>query len=116
MTAHHRAKGRQGERDVATLLTRAGFPASRNEANQGYGNEDVAHAIPGIWLEVKRVERLDLPGALRQAKAQADKRNLTPLVVHRSNRQSWKVTMEFEYLLSLLRVCMLGASTEEGSR
>jgi hypothetical protein len=55
-----------------------------------------------LHCEVKRVERLDLYGAMTQAKRDAAKSDLPPAVMHRRNNSAWLVTMEFEELMKLL--------------
>lgn len=98
-----KAKGRNGEREVAELLTAAGFDAIRNERNSG-GGEDVTHEIPGIFIEVCRAERMNLASKFQQA-VTASKRvgeGRTPWLIHRSNRRPWVVTMLLEDALSLI--------------
>jgi hypothetical protein len=51
--------------------------------------------LPGIHQEVKRVERLDLYGAMLQAKRDA-KRGEIPIVAHRKNDHRWVVIMDAE--------------------
>lgn len=84
---------------MAAILKVWGFEAVRNERNSG-GGEDVTHSIPGVWIEVKRQERLSLPEAVNQARRAAFKANVPVWwVVHRSNRQPWMVTLKFDDLL-----------------
>ncbi len=89
-----KAKGSAGERELAALLTEAGFPAHRNEQRfmGGYDNPDISAAgLEAFHIEVKRVERLNIGEAMKQAERDAAGR--VPLVVHRRNRQPWLVTM-----------------------
>jgi Holliday junction resolvase len=115
MTAHHRAKGRQGEREVAELLTTAGFPTVRNERNSG-GGEDLTHSISGLWLEVKRQERLNIRAAVKQAAAACGEK--LPVVIHRGNRDEWLVTVRLKDLLARVEIsergCILRESDTEG--
>ncbi len=53
--------------------------------------------------ECKNVERLDLPGAMRQAIANAVKDGGKPLVVHSRNRDNIYVTLKLDDFLTLLR-------------
>ena len=48
-----------------------------------------------MHIECKRVERLNVENALRQAEADA-KAGEIPVVMHRANREEWKVTMRLE--------------------
>lgn len=98
-----RDKGKVGEREVAALLRQYGFEAKRGIQFQG-GNDspDVKHNIPGVHIEVKRVERLNLNGALEQAHEDAGD-GKKPIIFHRSNRQPWLVTLHARDYLELQR-------------
>ena len=96
-----RAKGAEAEREVARILTAAGFPATRNARN-GISAEDVSHQIPGVWLEVKRRERLNVSEAMKQARAYAAFAVKVPVVVHRRSRESWLATLPLADLLELM--------------
>lgn len=58
--------------------------------------------LPGIHIECKRVERLDLYGAVEQAKRDAKEEEL-PVVIHRRNNCEWLVTMPLEEWMSMYR-------------
>lgn len=98
-------KGNQAERELLHLLEVYGVEAHRNDQRYtgGLDNPDISARIGpvGVHVEVKRQERLALPAALRQAKRDANGHAL-PVVVHRSNRQPWLVTVELEQLLTAL--------------
>lgn len=94
MAKMSRDKGKVGEREVAALLREYGFEAKRGIQFQG-GNDspDVKHNIPGVHIEVKRVERLNLNAALSQAIEDAMGSGNRPVIFHRSSRQPWLVTV-----------------------
>lgn len=98
-------KGNQAELELLHLLETYGVEAHRNDQRYtgGVDNPDIAARIAGtaVHVEVKRQERLALPAALRQAKQDANGHAL-PVVVHRSNRQPWLVTVELDSLLEVL--------------
>lgn len=95
-------KGKQGEREVAALLRTYSFAARRGQQFSGGGDSpDVVHDIPGIHIEVKRTEKFDLYGALRQAKADSPQLH-TPVVFHRKNLEPWVVVMPAEDFLGLM--------------
>ncbi|MBQ8953208.1 MAG: hypothetical protein IJ048_03755 [Clostridia bacterium] len=99
-----KAKGSQGERELASLLTEAGFPAHRNDQRDvgGYDNPDIsAEGLEGWHIEVKRVERLNVGEAMKQAEHDAAGR--VPIVAHRRNRQPWLVTLHLADWLQLIR-------------
>ncbi len=99
-----KAKGSAGERELAALLTEAGYPAHRNDQRDvgGWNNPDIsAEGLEGYHFEVKRVERLNVGEAMHQAERDAAGR--VPLVAHRRNRQPWLVTMHLTDWLRLIR-------------
>lgn len=99
-------KGTLGEHELAGILRDAGIDACRNDQYLigGKGNPDVSAVICGIPLhiEVKRVERLNVPEAVKQAIRDAESGAL-PVVAHRRNREQWLVTMPLASVLKLIR-------------
>lgn len=96
-----KAKGSAGERELCAYLTARGFPAHRNDQRYvgGIGNPDVdAEGLEGYHFEVKRVERLNVPEAMRQAIHDAAGR--VPVVAHRRNREQWLITMRLDDFLT----------------
>ena len=96
-------KGKRGEEELTALLREYGFPARRGSP-LNYGKEPDVSGLPGVHIEVKRREHVDLSAALEQAKR--DSRRFgdgLPVVMHRANRQKWRVTMELEDFISLYR-------------
>jgi len=65
------------------------------------GDADVV-GIPGIHIEVKRVQALNIDRALKQAQNDA-KDGETPIVAHRKNGEKWKITMDAEDWFRLLK-------------
>ena len=50
--------------------------------------------LPGIHIEVKRRERLNVPEAMKQAQRDSERfKDGAPTVFHRRSRESWLVTM-----------------------
>ena len=87
-------KGSAGERELRDFLTAQGFPAHRNDQRfvGGVGNPDIsAVGLEAFHIEVKRVERLNVSEAMRQAERDAAGR--IPCVMHRRSREPWLVTM-----------------------
>lgn len=106
MSKYNKAKGAQGEREFAALLREYGFIAWRQGKQffrgEGREHEDVEHDVPGIHFEVKRTkEKLDIPAAFRQARA--EKPDKVPVVAWRGNRQPWRVIMDAEDWLEIMR-------------
>lgn len=89
-------KGKNGELEVARFFRDHGYAARRSAqfcGNNEAGTADVV-GVPGIHIEVKRVEHLNLDDAMAQATRDAGKTTKnTPVVFHRKNNSRWKVTM-----------------------
>lgn len=99
-------KGKAGERAAAKALRAAlGLDASRGQQHAGGDDSpDVRHDLAGVHFEVKRVERLNLAAAVSQAARDAGE--CVPVVLHRTNRQPWLVTVRLDDLRGLARrVC-----------
>lgn len=56
--------------------------------------------LPGIHIECKRVEALNIYKAIEQAKNDA-REDETPVVMHRKNSSEWLVTMRFDDWMKL---------------
>ena len=90
-----REKGKRGEREFASLCRSYGYQARRGQQYAGANGDADVVGLPGIHVEVKRVERLDLLGAMSQSKADAREDEL-PIVAHRRNNARWLITMDAE--------------------
>jgi Holliday junction resolvase len=93
-----RNKGKVGERELASELTRVlGVSARRGVQFQGGSDSpDVIADIPDLHIECKRTERFRLYEALDQAVNDAG--NKTPIVIHRQNRQPWVAIIRLDDL------------------
>ena len=99
-------KGTGGENELAAILRDAGIRAYRNDQiyRGGKGNPDVSAEVYGLPLhiEVKRVEKLNVPEAVKQAISDAAEGYL-PIVAHRRNREQWLITLPLAALLDVLK-------------
>lgn len=87
------SKGKRGEEELRDILRGYGFDVERGPS-QNYGTIPDVYGLPGIHVEVKRTERLNLTAAIEQAESDAERfGDGAPCVFHRSNRKPWKVTM-----------------------
>ena len=84
-----REKGKRGERELASVLRSYGYAARRGVQYHGGKDSPDVDGLPGIHIEVKRTERLNLYDALTQSKADAG--NDMPVVIHRKNDCEWVV-------------------------
>ena len=93
MSKSSQRKGADGERELAELLQRAGYNVERG-GSETYGTVPDIIGLPGIHIECKRTERLQLQEAMNQAIRDARRfRDGAPAVFHRRNREPWQVTM-----------------------
>lgn len=103
MGKYEREKGKRGERELANLLKSYGFDCSRGQQYCGInGNADVI-GLPGIHIECKRVERLNVVEAMEQAVNNADGADDVPAVFHRKNGTGWLVTMRLNDWIEFYR-------------
>lgn len=103
MSINSREKGKKGEREFARLCREHGFAnARRGQQYSGVEGKDVV-GLDGVHIEVKRVERLNIEKALQQAERDK-KEGEIPIVAHRKNRETWKVTMRAEDWLEMYKI------------
>ena len=95
-----RQKGKRGELEAAHLLREYGYEARRGQQFSGANGDPDVVGLPGIHLEVKRVEKLNLEAAMQQSITDA-RINEIPIVMHRKNRGQWLVTMTFSDWMKL---------------
>ena len=92
MAINSRRKGKVGELELSHKLQEFGFDAKRSQQFCGKNGDADVVGIPGIHIECKRVERLNIYEAVEQSKRDAREDEL-PAVFHRKNRKEWLVTM-----------------------
>ena len=87
-------KGAAGEREWANYCKEKGFDARRTAQFNGKELESKADVIgvPGIHMEVKRVEALNIHKAIDQAIRDNHSVDI-PIVAHRKNGTKWLITM-----------------------
>jgi Holliday junction resolvase len=85
-------KGARGERELRDELRKHGYNASRSVQYCGANGDSDVVGLQGIHIEVKRVEKLNIEDAMKQAIADAKEEN-KPAVFHRKNNKKWLVTM-----------------------
>ena len=98
-----RRKGKEGELEFARECREAGYETARR--SQQYcgtaGDADII-GLPGLHVEVKRVNRLNIEQAMKQAKSDAKAGDL-PVVAHRKDGGEWMVTMRLDDWFRLFR-------------
>lgn len=97
-------KGKAGELEAARLFRENGFEVHRTVQYNGRSPAGAADldGIPGLWIEVKRREKLNIYDAIAQTE-----RDHTPgtlqTVFHRKNNCPWLVTMPAEDWFELFK-------------
>ena len=95
-------KGRTGEKELAAILTGAGYTDVKAGEPMQFGNVPDVYGLDGIHIECKRVEKLNLLTAIEQAERDAARfEDGEPAVFHRRNRTPWIVSMPLESWLKL---------------
>ena len=97
-----RRKGAEGERELARKLRELGFENARRgvQYQGGQDSPDVV-GMDGFHIECKRVEKLNIEDAMKQSERDAGAN--VPLVIHRKDREEWKVTMRLDDFVNLIR-------------
>lgn len=98
-------KGKRAELELAKVLQATIPGVSARRGNQFCGGEsspDIKHNIPGLHIECKYVQALNLHGALQQAIR--DCGSNVPVVMHRKNKVKptdldWLVTYRLSDIL-----------------
>ncbi len=98
-------KGKRGELELAKKLKEYGF-SDTHRTVQYNGKADDSKAdlcgLPGIHVECKRVEKLNIDSAMGQAIRDHSEGEM-PVVFHRKSRSDWMVTMRLEDWMQLYK-------------
>lgn len=101
MSRSQQRKGRNGELEICRILQAHGIPAEPGQA-VSYGSTPDVVGVQGIHLEIKRVERLNVPEAMNQATRDSEKfQDGAPALFRRRNRSPWLVTMHLSDWMKL---------------
>ena len=89
------------EREVARILNSYGYNCRRGQQYCGANGDADVVGLPGIHIEVKRREKLNLYDAMDQSKRDACKTNTLPAVFWRKNNCEWLITMPLKDWMEL---------------
>lgn len=100
-----RRKGAGGEREFAILCRNNGYNGVRRTAQYCGNTGEAADVVglPGIHVEVKRVEQLNVHKAMEQAVRDSAESDDVPIVAHRKNGKKWLITMRAEDWFKMYR-------------
>ena len=97
MAVNSKQKGARFERQLASRFREYGYDARRTAQYCGNtGDASDVVGLPGIHIEAKHQERMQLYDWMAQAKRDSAGTNTLPAVFHKKNNASILVTMEFE--------------------
>lgn len=95
-----RNKGAAGERELAAKLREYGYNCRRGQQYSGANGDADVVGLPGVHIECKRVEKLNLYDAMAQAVRDANYSE-TPAVFHRKNNKDWLVTLRLDDFIKM---------------
>lgn len=97
-----RSKGADFERSVANKLREYGYESRRGQQYSGANGDADVVGLPGIHIECKAVERLNIYTAMKQSENDA-REDEVPIVIHKKNYKGILVTMQFEDWIRLYK-------------
>lgn len=100
-----REKGKRGEREIAKILREHGYGDAKRTAQYCGSTGEAAdvEGLRGFHLEVKHQETIRLDEWWNQAVHDSTFTGNIPLVVFRKNHQKWRVCMDFETFLEVIK-------------
>lgn len=112
MAINSRNKGKRGELEIAHILQDYGYTkARRSQQYAGINSDADVVGLPGIHIESKRVQALNLDKAMEQAERDAREDEM-PTVWHRKDRQPWRVTLSLENFMKLYQAWEKGQNND----
>jgi len=97
-----RSKGKRGELELSKELQRLfGLDCRRGQQFSGSNESPDVVGLPGVHIECKRVEQLNIYNAVTQAIKDSAGSDNVPAVFHRKNGKQWLVTVELDELVRL---------------
>lgn len=111
MPINSRNKGAEGERELAKVLRQYGYESRRGQQYSGANGDADVVGLPGIHIECKRVEKLNLYDAMSQAISDA-RANEMPAVFHRKNNCKWLVSMQLDDFMKIYQEYEAGRESD----
>lgn len=105
MAINSKQKGARFERQLASMFREYGYTEARRTAqycgNTGEASDVVG--LPGIHIEAKHQERMQLYDWMEQAKRDSEGTGNLPVVFHKKNNHEILVTMRFEDFMEIYK-------------
>lgn len=110
-------KGARFERSLASKLKEYGYTDARRTAQYCGNTGDASDVVglPGIHIEAKHVERLNIYDAINQAKRDSEGTGNLPVVFHKKNNHEILVSMPLYVFMELYREYDAAKVLEEGA-
>lgn len=113
MAINSKAKGARFERSLASKFREYGFDCRRGQQYCGANGDADVVGLPGIHVEAKHQERMQLYDWMAQAKRDAARKGDLPAVFHKKNNADILVTMTLEDWMNLYREWQAGFDFKE---
>lgn len=95
-----RDKGARFERQIANVLKERGYEARRGQQYCGTNGDADVIGLPGVHIECKAVERLNVSAAYAQSQRDA-RDGEVPVVVHKKSREPIMITLLLDDFLDI---------------
>ena len=95
-----RDKGARFERQIANVLKGRGYDARRGQQYSGANGDADVVGLPGVHIECKAVERLNVSAAYAQSQRDA-RDGEVPVVVHKKSREPIMITLLLDDFLDI---------------
>ena len=100
MAINSRQKGKRAENELAHILRDYSYDTRRGQQYCGANGDADVVGIPGLHIECKRVERLNIEDAIAQSERDAREGEI-PVVMHRKNNCKWLVTLSLDEFMKI---------------
>ena len=98
------AKGRRAELELAQYLRDHGHIEAKPGSPASYGTEPDVTGLPGLHIECKRHERLEIGRWYEQSQRDAAKmQDGRPVVIYRQNRKDWMILLSLSDFLEVTK-------------
>ena len=116
MAVNSKQKGARFERQLASLFREYGYTDSRRTAQYCGNTGDASDVVglPGIHVEAKHQERMQLYDWMDQAKRDSKETGNLPAVFHKKNNHEILVTMQFDSFMELYKEWQAGQLLKVG--
>ena len=113
MAVNSKQKGARFERALAGKLREHGYDCRRGQQYSGANGDADVVGLPGLHIEAKHREKMQLYGWMAQAKRDSEGTGSLPAVFHKKNNAPILVTMELDDFMEIYREYEAGLEKED---